>query len=408
MLSIDDQVNQRQVSYQYDGEDKRISKTVKHNGQIIETQYLVDGERPYSEVVLERSRIDQGNWNETLYLHTPEGLGDLLTQDQTGQVNHLYQDAQGSTRLVTDKQGSTQSTFDYDAFGNALLSSKPNSTIKHRYVGEYLDQDIGFYHLRARDFDPKIGRFVSRDRFEGIRSNPITLNPYLYTHADPVNGVDPSGYFSLGELNISMDMMNSLQTLGTRMAYFMNLYDKVQAVSGFIELISGANSIMGVIQGLSASDFDINGHPSSASFDYQEAIQSFTYNLPRAIGVGISDWASGYSTTKRKGVKLKGFLIYMPMFNTHIGNTQKTIPKGAKIRFGNEKVPIKLVFGSNARKASGQLFGLGMDMKKTRQLIRMDHHTPAPDHGGKEGKKYNEIYYWVEGNFHYHILKWNQ
>ena len=79
MLSIDDQVNQRQVSYQYDGEDKRISKTVKHNGQIIETQYLVDGERPYSEVVLERSRIDQGNWNETLYVHTPEGLGDLLT-----------------------------------------------------------------------------------------------------------------------------------------------------------------------------------------------------------------------------------------------------------------------------------------------------------------------------------------
>ena len=79
--------------------------------------------------MLERTRVDQGAWNETLYLHTPEGFGDLLTQDQTGQVNHLYQDAQGSTRLVTDKQGSTQSTFDYDAFGNALLSSKPDSTI---------------------------------------------------------------------------------------------------------------------------------------------------------------------------------------------------------------------------------------------------------------------------------------
>ena len=395
------------MSYQYDGQDNRIGKVTKQNGQTIETQYLVDSERPYSEVVLERTRVDQGAWSETLYVHTPEGLGDLLTQDQTGQVNHLYQDAQGSTRLVTDQQGSTQSIIDYDAFGNALLSSKPDSTIKHRYVGEYLDQDSGFYHLRARDYDPKIGRFVSRDRFEGIRSNPITLNPYLYTHADPVNGVDPSGYFSLGELNISMDMMNSLQTLGARITYFMNLYDKVQAVSGFIELISGANSIMGVIQGLSALDFDINGHPSNASFDYKEAIQNFTYNLPGAIGGGLADWASGYSSTKRKGGKLKGFLIYMPMFKNLTGKTEKTIPTGAKIRFGNEKVPIKLVFGAK-NDASGQLFGLGMDMKITRQLIRMDHHTPAPDHGGKKKKKDSELNYWIDGNFHYHVLKWNQ
>ena len=405
LIAIDDQVNRRQVSYQYDGQDNRIGKVTKQNGQTIETQYLVDSERPYSEVVLERTRVDQGAWSETLYVHTPEGLGDLLTQDQTGQVNHLYQDAQGSTRLVTDQQGSTQSIIDYDAFGNALLSSKPDSTIKHRYVGEYLDQDSGFYHLRARDYDPKIGRFVSRDSFEGVRNNPITLNPYLYAHAESVNIIDPSGYMGLIDLNVSM--MNSLQTLGTRMAYFMNLYDKVQAVSGFIELISGANSIMGVIQGLSALDFDINGHPSSASFDYQEAIQNFTYNLPGAIRSGIADWASGYSATKRKGGKLKGFLIYMPMFKNLTGKTEKTIPTGAKIRFGNEKVPIKLVYGAK-NDASGQLFGLGMDMKITRQLIRMDHHTPAPDHGGEKGKKDYEINYWIDGNFHYHILKWNQ
>ncbi|WP_157784843.1 hypothetical protein, partial [Snodgrassella alvi] len=120
---------------------------------------------------------------------------------------------------------------------------------------------------------------------------------------------------------------------------------------------------MGVIQGLSASDFEINGHPSSASFDYQEAIQNFTYNLPGAIRSGIADWASGYSTTKRQGIKLKGFLIYMPMFKKQPGQSQKTIPTGAKIRFGNEKVPIKLVFDAKG-KASGQLFGLDMDMKK--------------------------------------------
>ncbi|NUF78364.1 hypothetical protein GY065_05405 [Snodgrassella sp. ESL0323] len=42
---------------------------------------VVDSERPYSEVMLERTRVDQEAWSETLYLHTPEGLGDLLTSD---------------------------------------------------------------------------------------------------------------------------------------------------------------------------------------------------------------------------------------------------------------------------------------------------------------------------------------
>ena len=149
----------------------------------------------------------------------------ILTQDQTGQVNHLYQDAQGSTRLVTDQQGSTQSIIDYDAFGNALLSSKPDSTIKHRYVGEYLDQDSGFYHLRARDYDPKIGRFVSRDRFEGIRNNPLTLNPYLYANADPVNGVDPSGHFGLGGMMAAMDIRSTLSNI--QIDFGMNLFDGI-------------------------------------------------------------------------------------------------------------------------------------------------------------------------------------
>ncbi|WP_420894908.1 RHS repeat-associated core domain-containing protein [Snodgrassella communis] len=60
-----------------------------------------------------------------------------------------------------------------------------NNKINHRYVGEYLDEDSGFYHLRARDYDPKIGRFISRDSFEVVKNNPITLNPYLYANTDP-------------------------------------------------------------------------------------------------------------------------------------------------------------------------------------------------------------------------------
>lgn len=231
--------------------DNKVDKVTDRNGNT--TTYVYDDQDNITEVTDSKGNVTQHTYDQfgnetsvtdalghkTAYEYYRYGnvtketntLGFstettyILTQDQTGQVNHLYQDAQGSTRLVTDQQGSTQSIIDYDAFGNALLSSKPDSTIKHRYVGEYLDQDSGFYHLRARDYDPKIGRFVSRDRFEGIRNNPLTLNPYLYANADPVNGVDPSGHFGLGGMMAAMDIRSTLSNI--QIDFGMNLFDGI-------------------------------------------------------------------------------------------------------------------------------------------------------------------------------------
>ncbi|MBQ8526257.1 MAG: hypothetical protein IJ460_06050 [Clostridia bacterium] len=32
-----------------------------------------------------------------------------------------------------------------------------------KYAGEYYDDELGMYYLRARYYDPQIGRFISRD-----------------------------------------------------------------------------------------------------------------------------------------------------------------------------------------------------------------------------------------------------
>lgn len=221
--------NGNTTTYVYDDQDN-ITEVTDSKGNV--TQYTYDqfgNETSVTDALGHKTAYEYYRYGnvtkETNTLGFSTETTYILTQDQTGQVNHLYQDAQGSTRLVTDQQGSTQSIIDYDAFGNALLSSKPDSTIKHRYVGEYLDQDSGFYHLRARDYDPKIGRFVSRDRFEGIRNNPLTLNPYLYANADPVNGVDPSGHFGLGGMMAAMDIRSTLSNI--QIDFGMNLFDGI-------------------------------------------------------------------------------------------------------------------------------------------------------------------------------------
>ncbi len=46
---------------------------------------------------------------------------------------------------------------------------------------------------RARWMNPDTGRFHTMDSYEGHQENPISLQKYLYAHANPVNLKDPSG-----------------------------------------------------------------------------------------------------------------------------------------------------------------------------------------------------------------------
>lgn len=48
-------------------------------------------------------------------------------------------------------------------------------------------------YLRARHYNPFIGRFLSRDSYAGDITRPLSLNRYTYTENNPVNYVDPSG-----------------------------------------------------------------------------------------------------------------------------------------------------------------------------------------------------------------------
>ncbi len=58
--------------------------------------------------------------------------------------------------------------------------------------GEATDP-TGRQYLRARWFDPTTGRFNRLDPFAGLAHDPQSLHKYLYTHADPIMGTDPSG-----------------------------------------------------------------------------------------------------------------------------------------------------------------------------------------------------------------------
>ena len=191
------------VEYGYDSSGRRIKRLVKEGATTTETHYKVDHQRNYSEILVESTKVNSGAWVDTVHVHTPDGLGELIASTSAGAQTQLFSDGLGSVRVA--QTAATSHVFSYDAFGIALgategmpANAADASATSHRYTGEYADSQTGLLHLRARDYDPQIGRFISMDEHPGANRIPLTLNKYLYGNADPVNTVDPSGNFSMG------------------------------------------------------------------------------------------------------------------------------------------------------------------------------------------------------------------
>jgi RHS repeat-associated protein len=116
-------------------------------------------------------------------------------------VRYYHADYLGNVRLVTYWQSNKVQT-DYSArykpFGEVIvLSSKTDP--KFGFTGEWLDA-TGLYYLRARYYDPTIGRFVSQDPVLGRISTPQSHNRYAYVGNNPMGFTDPTGMDFLGDV----------------------------------------------------------------------------------------------------------------------------------------------------------------------------------------------------------------
>ncbi len=115
----------------------------------------------------------------------------LLSSDseQARTYYHYVSDEKGSiTHLISSEEERVLNEYSYDVFGNRTVLKETVDNL-FGYTGQQYDGVTGQYYLRARYYNPVIGRFIQEDTYYGDG-----LNLYAYCCNNPVMYYDPTGH----------------------------------------------------------------------------------------------------------------------------------------------------------------------------------------------------------------------
>ena len=170
------------------------------------TEYLYDLTQEYYQVISETRTETNGHTATTAYAY---GLERIAAYTADGKTSYVY-DGRGSvvqtvTAPVAGEKVSSAlpdvavkvQSFLYTAFGEQMGAQKVSG---FSYNAEAYDAATGMINLRARQYEPTIGRFNQKDVVRGNAGQPISLNRYLYCQNDGIDYIDPTGQSILGAL----------------------------------------------------------------------------------------------------------------------------------------------------------------------------------------------------------------
>ena len=114
--------------------------------------------------------------------------------EPAGTMYCYHFDATGHTVALTDNTKTIVNAYAYTPFGT-IANQQENVVQPFKFVGQYgvMAEDNSWYYMRARYYDPAMGRFISEDPL-GFDGGDVNL--YAYASNNPINMLDPSGLCS--------------------------------------------------------------------------------------------------------------------------------------------------------------------------------------------------------------------
>lgn len=195
------------AAYEYDALGRRSSKTVGTT----KTTFVNAGPWAVEEYISVNGALPT---LDAVNFHV-QGLDDVIMTrrvdhqdvDRDGDTTemldfYLHKNQLGCTTEVTINGGLVVERYRYDAYGTPRIEdsvgnvlSAPKTGNRFLFTGREYDVESGFYHYRARTYDPSTGVFLQEDPLGLVDG----VNPVAYVGANPITLTDPMGMASVGE-----------------------------------------------------------------------------------------------------------------------------------------------------------------------------------------------------------------
>ena len=124
------------------------------------------------------------------------GVGGLLAVNRVSStMAYPTFDGNGNITEYLDATGGVLAHFEYDPFGNTVVSTDYDNSFAYRFSTKPIDQATGWYYYGYRWYDPLTGRWPSRDPIEEqggvnlyglVKNDPICRYDILGMHEDAI------------------------------------------------------------------------------------------------------------------------------------------------------------------------------------------------------------------------------
>jgi RHS repeat-associated protein len=195
-VTVDSKFRNRKFEYDANNRQKQ-SKNLDNSGAV-DSVFDAAGQRVATQV--------GGSLTNVLVY---DAMGKLVAEYSSttvqGGTQFIFDDHQGSPRLITNNGGAVIARHDYLPFGEDIPNNLGMRTsgqgyggteaARQKYAGMEKNEATGMAHTLWRQYDSLSARWTAPDPYKGSMSitNPQSLNRYSYVDNDPVNQVDPDG-----------------------------------------------------------------------------------------------------------------------------------------------------------------------------------------------------------------------
>ncbi len=218
LLGTTEASNSATAQYEYDYLSRRVKKTEGADT----TTYLYEGWNPVLQTKngTEQTRY---SWGMDLSgsMQGAGGVGGLLSVHKSnGLSGYPTYDGNGNVSEYLDTAGTTIAHYEYDAFGKTTVKTGAQAdSFEHRFSTKPIEKESGLYYYGYRYYDPKTGRWPSRDPIYEIlkifSELEKEINIYVFVNNKSISFHDKFGLLGCNYLQHAACVTSCALTGGT-------------------------------------------------------------------------------------------------------------------------------------------------------------------------------------------------